>query len=250
MPLLATGCLVILGSTVSFTAFVVSFFPFPLFSTNDYLQGLGIHFNFGFARPALNTKFKYKKDAQVNTECTLNDDNTYTCKTTEYRIQADLIYRLLLQKTGEGKLNPNGMALDFLFGFNLLQHMIDDNPSYNGNDYYDFRVGLGFSTPLGIDKVRLALNAAFIGNLPKKEAESRTKRLGKERDLSIGAAANMDLLFDIYKGLFIHAGYGMTFMYSKYKGAGCNNSECTRPSNAKVKDLYHEMTFGLGYMYY
>ena len=97
--------------------------------------------------------------------------------------------------------------------------------------------------------MRLSLNAAFVGNL-KKEDENRTKRLGKERGNSMGANAGVDFLFDIYKGFFLHAGYDMLFIYSKYNGSGCSNAECTRPSNARINDLYHEIVFGLGYMYY
>ena len=226
------------------------FFPCPLFSSADYLQGLGIQFGFGFAKPKLDTMFRYKQGAEFETECKMDETNhTFTCPTIQYRIHADLVYRLLLQKKSDGKLNPNGMSLDFLAGFHLLNHVLDENPGYDGNKYYGIRVGMGFSTPLGIDRVRLSLGASFIANLNKENIDI-LKKFGKERSLSLGTQASADIMFDIYKGLFLHAGYQLIYMHSTYNGTGCNNETCTRPENAVINDFFHEVILGLGYMLY
>lgn len=226
------------------------FFPCPLFSSVDYLQGLGIQFGFGFAKPKLDTTFNYNKNMNIETDCKMDETNhTYTCPAMQYRIQADLVYRLLLQKTSEGKLNPNGMSLDFLAGFHLMNHVLDKNPGYEGNNYYGVIVGLGFSTPLGVDRVRLSLGASFIANL-NKESTDILKKYGKERNLSLGTKASADIMFDIYKGLFLHGGYQLVYMHSTYNGSGCNNDTCSRPENSVIDDFFHEVILGLGYMLY
>ena len=228
----------------------IYFFPFPLFSKNDYLQGLGISAGFGVAKPKLDTKFNYNKNIAFETSCTKDEaTQTYTCSAIQYRIHADLMYRLLLQKNSDGRLNADGAALDFIAGFNLLNHLLDSNPGYNGNSYYGIRAGLGFSTPLGTKLVRLNAKALFLANF-NEDDEEHVSRLGHERDLSIGANAGMTLMIDMYKGFFIQAGYELNYIYSNYKGFGCNNDKCTRPLDSKVHDMFHEIVLGLGYMVY
>ena len=234
----------------------LAFFPFPLFSTNDYLQGLGLQINGGFAMPLLNTKFGYSSTDDISkVDCTVNGDNTYTCKTMEYRVTADIVYRLLLQKTEKGKLNPNGMALDFFAGFNWFNHIVNTNLNYNGNNYGGIRAGVAFSTPLGLDQLRLSVKGAFVYHLLSEDGV-RVNKLGEKRDMSLGAQGGLDVLYDIYKGLFVHAGYNLLFVHSNYSGFGCSNTmnndskHCTKPKNSTVNDMFHEIVLGVGYMLY
>ena len=228
----------------------LAFFPFPLFLNNEYLQGLGIQVSGAFAQPFLDTKFSFTNSGSLDTKCKFNEkDNTYTCSTMEYRVTADIVYRLLLQKNADGHLNPNGMTVDFFVGFNWFNHIVETNPSFNGNNYGGIRVGAAYSTPIVLDQLRIAVKAAFVYNL-LKEDPIRYNKLGEKRDMSLGAQAGLDILYDIYKGLFVHAGYNLLFVHSNYSGYGCSDSSCTRPVDSSVNDFYHEIVLGVGYMLY
>ena len=227
------------------------FFPFTLFSENDYLHGLGIQLGGSFASPLLDTKFSYAKNANVNTKCTKSSDGrTYTCSTMEFGFYADIIYRLLLQKDDHGNLDHDGMAMDFYAGFYMLNHNVQTNPSYNGNNFGGIRIGVAYSTPLGIEDLRLAIKGNFNYNV-LNEAPIRYNKLGEKRDLSLGANIGLDLMYDIWKGLFVRAGYDLFIGHNSYKGMGCSDEACTKgPRDSTTNVLLHEIKLGLGYMLY
>ena len=229
-------------------SFDVYFFPFPLFTDIDYLQGLGIQsrISFGFLETNIATQ-----EINAITKCKQSSDNSFKCETTYLRFNIDLIYRLLLQKKG-GNLNPNGLALDFLFGFNMIDYDLQDNPYYLGNDYKGLHLGTAFSTPLGISQLRLKADLGFYINLGHDDVKKFSK-LGTARDYSWGMDLALLLMYDIWKGIYIQAGYDFKYINSRYSGTGAvklSERSYMNPKDAVIKDMYHEIILGLGYMFY
>ena len=111
------------------------------------VYGCGV--GFGFLDTNIATQ-----DASAVSKCTRESNNILKCGTSYIRFNIDLIYRLLLQKK-DGRLNPDGISLDFMFGFNLIDYSLDENPYYLGNDYKGVHLGTAFSTPLGLPQLRL-----------------------------------------------------------------------------------------------
>ncbi|MBQ9394320.1 MAG: PEGA domain-containing protein [Proteobacteria bacterium] len=225
-------------------SFDIDFFPFALALDNSYLAGFGLTTSVGFG--FLNSRFS--ANANDVHKCSDNGDGTITCDTKYIRFNIDLIYRLLLQKQG-GKLNPNGLALDFFAGLNLARYNVDSNPTYTGHDYTGINLGLRFHTPLGLDNLRLALALAFDINAGQGSLEKLSK-WGSLIEKSWGLNFAVDLSYDIWKGIFVKAGYSLTYMYDDFGGTGCLDSNCLLPRNAESKDLYHEIMLGLGYRLY
>lgn len=229
-------------------SFDVGFFPFGLVSTSDYLQGLGIQLGvgFGFLDSTLVVGVGDKH------ECTVNDTTegsaTVTCNSSYIRFNADLVYRLLLQKKGE-RLNPNGLALDFILGFNLAKYTIDTNPIYTGHDYTGAKLGLKFSTPLGLNNLRFDAGLNFYINAGQGDINKLSK-WGSLKEKSWGLNFAAHVLYDIWRGIYAQVGYSLTYMYTDFGGVGCLDKHCLVPKNAESKDMYHEIMLGLGYMLY
>ncbi len=225
-------------------SFDFDFFPFGLMSDPGYVQGLGLSFSFGFG--LLDSKLAANGDETTH-KCKA-DGNAISCETTYIRFNADIVYRLLMQKK-EGKLNPDGLALDFLVGFNLAKYTIDQNTTYVGHDYTGIRLGARFSTPLGLRQLRLDFGAAAIINFGQGDL-SKLAKWGSIIEKSWGINASIHLLYDIWKGIFLRAGYSFTLLKDDFGGVGCLDSNCLLPRNAESSDFYHEIQLGLGYMFY
>ena len=230
-------------------SFDLTFFPFPLFLDNDYLQGLGITTSVGFG--FLDTSIRTQDTTGV-TSCATSSDGTYKCETTYIRFNMDLIYRLLLQKK-EGKLDPNGMSLDFLMGVNLMRYNVQDNPYYLGNDYTGFHLGTAFITPLGMPEFRLKLNLGFYFN-GGHDALKKFAKLGTSRKSSWGLDLGAQFMYDIWKGIYAQVGYDFKYINSQYGGTGTvslsGKDAPANPKNAEIGDFYHEIMLGFGYMLY
>lgn len=224
-------------------SFDIDFFPFGLASTNQYLAGLGVSTSIGFG--FLDTNLASADDASH--ACTRNG-NTISCTTKYIRFNFDLVYRLLLQKK-DGKLNPDGLALDFIAGFNLARFNIDSNPTYVGHDYNGVKLGVRFSTPVGIKKLRYSINFNFDINAGQGNLEKLSK-WGSIIESSWGINLNTFFTYDIWKGIFARVGYSFTMMKDDFGGVGCLDSNCLVPRNATSTDYYHEIMLGLGYMLY
>lgn len=230
-------------------SFDVAFFPFGLFTDIDYLQGLGLQTSVGFG--FLDTNIS-TQDATAVSKCTRESNNILKCGTSYIRFNIDLIYRLLLQKK-DGRLNPDGMALDFMFGFNLINYTLDENPYYLGNDYKGVHLGTAFSTPLGLPKLRLKTDLGFYINAGHDDLKKFAK-LGTARDYSWGLNIGLKFMYDIWKGIYVQAGYDFKYIDTKYKGVGTvklsSNAKVENPKDASIKDMYHEIMLGFGYMFY
>lgn len=224
-------------------SFDLELFPFALGLENDYLQGLGLQASVGFA--FLSSKLMARDEG---TECQKNVDGTFTCDTSYVRFNADIVYRLLLQKDGE-KLDPDGMALDFLLGINLARYTIARNTTYSGHDYTGAKLGLRFHTPLGFPEFRLQAGLNFYINGGHGDIEKTTK-WGTRIDSSWGTNATLNLLYDVYKGIYLRAGYSFTYMGTDFGGIGCVDSLCKGPIDTESDDMYHEIMLGIGYMLY
>lgn len=229
-------------------SFDVGLFPFGLASTNDYLQGLGVQLGvgFGFLDSTLVVGAGDKHECTVNES--VDGNATVTCNTSYIRFNADLVYRLLLQKKG-AKLNPNGLALDFLLGFNLAKYTIDSNPIYTGHDYTGMKIGAKFSTPLGINNLRFDLGLSFYINGGQGDV-AKLSKWGSLKEQSWGLNLATHLLYDMWRGIYAQVGYSLTYMYTDFGGVGCLDKHCLVPMNAESKDMYHEIMLGLGYMLY
>ncbi len=229
-------------------SFDLAFFPLALATDIDYLQGLGIVADVGFG--FLNSTLQVKDAASDMCTVVSADGNisTIRCKTKYIRANVDLAYRLLFNKV-DGKLDPNGMYLDFLLGYAMSSYTLDDNSLYYGHAYHAFQLGFKFSTPLGLDAFRLDANFNLDFNA-SNGGMKLMKRWGSGIDSSFGLSTGLAFAYDIWKGIYFRAGYNFTFYNVKYKGNGCLNSECSSPTNAEVKDMYHEIMLGIGYALY
>lgn len=225
-------------------SFDIDFFPFALMLDNNYLAGFGLTTSVGFG--FLNSRFS-ANEGDVH-QCNDNGDGTITCDTKYIRFNIDLVYRLLLQKQ-DGKLNPNGLALDFFLGFNLARYTVDSNPTYVGHDYNGVNLGVKFHTPLGLENLRLAVGLSFDINGGQGSLEKLSK-WGSIIEKSWGMNLSADISYDIWKGIFVKAGYSFSYLYDDFGGTGCLDSNCLLPRNAESKDFYHEIMLGLGYRLY
>ncbi|MBO4350661.1 MAG: hypothetical protein J6A01_06945 [Proteobacteria bacterium] len=241
-----------LGRPTSYTTqvfpvygFDFDFFPFGIGVNSDYLQGLGLTASFGFG--FLQSDMRIEKELSTQHACKAKGD-VITCDTTYWRFNADLVYRLLLQKRGD-KLNPDGLALDFFAGFMMAQYTIKTNPTYLGHDYTGVNAGLRFSTPLGLRQFRMDIGAAADISIKQPQIQKLAK-WGSMVKSSWGLTVDAHFKYDIYKGFFVRAGYALTYMNTQFGGTGCLDKQCTAPSDAKSTDLYHEIQLGLGYMLY
>ncbi|MBR4985804.1 MAG: PEGA domain-containing protein [Proteobacteria bacterium] len=229
-------------------SFDVGLFPFGLASTNQYLQGLGVQLGVGFG--FLDSTLVV--NVGDNHECTVNNtadgSATVTCNTSYIRFNADLVYRLLLQKKGE-RLNPNGLALDFVLGFNLAKYTIDTNPIYTGHDYTGMKIGAKFMTPLGLNNLRFDAGLNFYINGGQGDI-GKLSKWGSLKERSWGLNFAFHLLYDMWRGIYAQVGYSLTYMYTDFGGVGCLDRHCLVPKNAESKDMYHEIMLGLGYMLY
>lgn len=246
------------GSPISYTAkafatysFDAEFYPFPLGLAADYLQGLGLIFNIGFG--FLDTNFEIR-NAGSDVECRQvgkpSDDGTasFVCDTSYLRVRAGAVYKLLLQKR-DGRLNPDGMALDFIAAYRYGDFDIQKNSLYNGHRYSGIDIGLRFSAPLGLKNLRAAAHFDFYGNFGQGEA-AKTTKWGTSIDSSFGIAAGVNFIYDIWKGIYARVGYDFTLMKTKFGGNGTIGAQHSEPVGAKSADMYHEILIGLGYLLY
>ena len=226
-------------------SFDLEFFPLPLMTSIDYLQGLGLKANvgFGFTNSSLQVRESSEQMCEVVT--TNGSMATLRCKTTFVRANVDLMYRLLLQKE-EGRLDPNGMAVDFFLGYNMRSFKLKNNSLYRGHVYHGFNVGTRYSTPLGLDDLRLELNLAFNINA-NHGGNSMIEKWGTHIGSSWGLDTGLAFSYHIWKGIYARIGYEFSFDTIQYKGNGCLDAECSMPKDANVKDFYHEIMLGLGY---
>ena len=230
-------------------SFDLEFYPASLFSDIDYLQGLGLQASVGFG--FVDTSLQINNN---DTKCTIVDSSanglyTIKCGTQYVRATVDVVYKLLLQKSSDGKLNPNGMALDFLLGYAYSGYTLDENNLYRGNVYHSLRLGARYSTPLGLDAFRLGVKF----NLDITTNNGGVKYLelwGNGIGSRIGLNTGLDFSYDIYKGFFARIGYDLSFYSVQYKGNGCLDTNCTSPVKPNSKDFYHEIVLGLGYALY
>ncbi len=229
-------------------SFDLDFFPTPLFSDIDYLQGLGISFGVGYGF--------HDTSLQVDnsdTECTVVDGSengvfTLKCGTNYIRANVDVVYKLLLQKR-DGKLDPNGMAVDFILGYAYTGYKLQENKLYRGSVAHAFQLGARYSTPIAIDDFRFSANFLFNIN-GNNGGIDYLKYWGTSIASSVGLSTGLDFSYDIYKGFFVHAGYQFSYNLTKYSGNGCLDKNCSSPSNAEVQEFYHEIMLGLGYALY
>lgn len=231
-------------------SFDLSFFPMALASSNDYLQGLGIVGSFGFG--FLNSTLQLKNAATEM--CTVsNSDGTVTtirCETKYLRANIDLAYRLLFNKDKEsGKLDPNGIFMDFILGYAMSSYTLDENSLYLGHVYHGVEGGIKFSAPLGLDAFRFDLDFAGIYNF-NNGGMTYMKKWGTHIDSSWGLVAGAAFSYDLWKGIYFRAGYRFSYYSVQYAGNGCLNTECSSPKEASAKDFYHEIMLGLGYALY
>ena len=228
-------------------SFDLDFFPFAIGVKNDYLQGLGLTMGVGFGFLDSKLMIDMSNGGADQTKCKVQGD-VVVCDTSYVRFNADIIYRLLLQKRA-GRLNPDGLALDFFAGFNMAKYTLQDNPTYLGHDYVGLNMGLRFSTPLGLRQFRFDIGAALDLNA-KQPKIAKLAKWGSMVKSSWGLDIDTHLKYDVYKGLFLRAGYALTFMSTQFGGTGCLDKQCLAPTEAKSSDLYHEIQLGLGYMLY
>lgn len=226
-------------------SFDIEFFPAPLFTSIDYLQGLALKVNvgFGFLHSSLQVKDSNSQMCEVVT--TNGSTATIRCKTTYVRANVDLMYRLLLEKE-DGRLNPNGMALDFFLGYNMNSFKLDNNSLYRGHVYHGFNIGTRYSMPLGLDDFRFEVNLAFDINA-RHGGISMIEKWGTHIGSSWGLDTGLAFSYNIWKGLYARIGYEFSYDTIQYKGNGCLDVECSSPKDANVKDFYHEIMFGFGY---
>ncbi len=227
-------------------SFDVDFFPFALMLDNQYLAGLGLQLGIGFG--FLDTLLKYAEVEDSGYKCKSTGNGQFTCETSYIRFNLDLVYRLMLQKKGE-RLNGDGMALDFLLGFNLAKYTLQNNPNYLGHDYSGFKLGVRFSTPLGLRQLRLDTGLALIINAGQGDL-AKLAKWGSLIEKSVGVNWSIHMLYDIWKGIYVRAGYSLSYMNDDFGGVGCLDSNCLTPRNATSEDLYHEIQLGFGYMLY
>ncbi|MCL2326336.1 MAG: hypothetical protein FWC40_07590, partial [Proteobacteria bacterium] len=227
-------------------SFDLEFYPLALFVENDYLKGLGFIASVGYG--FLDTSLRIHNASSTDNQCRNNDDGTVTCSTSYLRFNINLIYRLLLQK-GEDGLDPKGLALDFLVGYQMSRFELKRNPLYTGHIYDGLQLGTRFSTPLGLEQLRLQIGLNFNINLAHGDI-FMVSRWGSRVDSSWGMNTSLAMTYDIWKGIFVRAGYAFTYHGNQYKGNGCLNAQCTLPINASSNDFYHEIMFGFGYMLY
>lgn len=246
------------GTPISYTAetfalysFDVEFYPFPIGLDVDYLQGLGIIFNasFGF----LDSKFEIV-NASSDVECSqvgkASSDGraAFVCETSFVRIRAGIIYKLLFQKK-TNRLDPDGMALDIILGYQYANFDIQKNSLYNGHRYSGIDFGLRFSAPLGLKNLRAAAHFDVYGNFGQGDAQKTTK-WGNSIDSSWGISAGINFIYDIWRGIYARVGYDFTLMKTNFAGNGTIGAEKAEPVGAESKDMYHEILIGLGYMLY
>lgn len=231
-------------------SFDVEFYPFPLFLNNDYLQGLGLIFNVGFG--FLDSKL-YLTSVTGGSKCDLQgsldgDSGTYSCDTDYLRARVGLVYKLLFQKKND-RLNPDGLALDFIVAFNYSNYGVQENGYYSGHEYKGFNAGLRFSSPLGLSALRAALNFDVFANFGNGGIEKTTK-WGNRIEMSYGIGVGLNFIYDIWKGIYARVGYEFTFMSNDYGGFGTIGSASNEPYEAETRDMYHEIMLGFGYMLY
>lgn len=245
------------GSPINYTAetfalysFDLEFYPFPIGLDVDYLQGLGIIFNVGFG--FLDSKFEIINPGG-DVECrqvgkTLNGRAAFVCDTSYVRIRAGIIYKLLFQEKNN-RLDPNGMALDFIFGYQYANFDIQKNSLYNGHLYSGIDFGLRFSAPLGLKNLRASVHFDVFGNFGQGDALKTTK-WGNSIDTSWGLSTGLNFTYDIWKGIYARIGYDFRFMRTDFAGNGSIGAEKAEPVEAESDDMYHEVLIGFGYMLY
>lgn len=239
------------GKPVSYTSqvipvfsFDIELFPFGLGVNNDYLQGLGLQSSIGFGIFDSTLKAGTSKH-----ECSIGPDGqTLSCSSSYIRFNLDLVYRLLFQKKA-GKLNSDGMGLDFILGYNMARYNIAKNALYTGHDYNGAKLGLKFHTPLGLPEFRFQAGVNFYFNGGHGPI-SKLHQWGSRKDSSWGTNILANFLYDVYKGIYLRAGYSFTYMGTDFGGIGCLDSQCSVPKEAYSKDMYHEIMLGIGYMLY
>lgn len=231
-------------------SFDIEFYPFPLALDIDYLQGLGIIANIGFG--FLSSEFELNDGG---TKCKLEGEldgkskkGTYTCSTDYLRLRTGLIYKLLLQKN-DGRLDPDGLAIDFIAAFHYENFDVQSNNIYAGHSYKGLNGAVRFSAPLGLSFLRLAVSLGFYANFGGGEIEKTTK-WGNKINLSWGVGTGISLLYDIWKGIYARVGYDFTYMQTNFAGHGSIGTKQNQPIDAKTKDFYHEIMIGIGYMLY
>lgn len=246
------------GTPISYTtqafpvySFDIEFYPFPIGLDIDYLQGLGLIFNAGFG--FLDSNFEIS-NAGEDIQCRLlgkeNADGkgAYVCDTSYVRIRAGIIYKLLLQKR-DNRLNPDGLALDFILAYNYANYDIDNNSLYNGHKYSGIDVGVRFSAPLGLKNLRAAAHLDFYGNFGQGDA-AKTTKWGNSIDSNWGLSTGINFTYDIWHGIYARVGYDFTYMDTKFAGNGTIGAQHAEPTDAESKDMYHEILLGFGYLLY
>ncbi len=226
-------------------SFDIEFFPAPLITSIDYLQGLALKVNVGFGFLDSSLQVKDSNTQMCEVVSTNGSMATIRCKTTYVRANVDVMYRLLLQEK-EGKLDPNGMAVDFFLGYNMNSFKLDNNSLYRGHVYHGMNIGARYSTPLGMDAFRFDVNLAFDINT-RHGGVSMIEKWGTHIGSSWGLDTGFSLSYNIWNGIYARVGYEFSYDTIQYKGNGCLDVECSSPKNANVKDFYHEIMFGFGY---
>ena len=159
-----------------------------------------------------------------------------------------LVYKLLFQKKND-RLNPDGLALDFIVAFNYSNYGVQENGYYSGHEYKGFNAGLRFSSPLGLSALRAALNFDVFANFGNGGIE-KTTQWGNRIEMSYGIGVGLNFIYDIWKGIYARVGYEFTFMSNDYGGFGTIGSASNEPYEAETRDMYHEIMLGFRYMLY
>jgi len=233
---------------------VLDFFPFTIFSENGYLGGIGItaRGGFGTLTSEIPVLLGGPPLTPETTECSGSSagPDFIECPTTHSEFGIGALYRLLLQDDAEGDLDGDGMALDFSISYTWLVFDVATNPTYEGHGYQGLELGLGYSTPLVLDGLRLSAQFAFTQLLAFGEANMIATWGTSATGFGIGWG--LDVSYEFFAGMFAKLGYTGQFMSTTYEGVGCQGQfpdfRCTlSPSSSVASDQFHQGVIRFGY---
>ena len=224
----------------------LAFYPFPLFSSNEYLAGFGVIANGGYGSLDSTIPLIGGRTLPEGSECS-GDGTSVTCPTTHTQFQAGATYQLLLQSHPEkaGYLDPNGIAINLDILYSWLVFDVASNPTYEGHGYQGLNVELGFSTPLVLPELRAKIQGGYIHLVGFGDAE-----MIEDWGLTatgLGGTFEVGLSYEFWAGLYGALGYEATFFQTTYDGVGCQDEACTLPTGSIADDVYHRIAVQLGY---
>ncbi|MDX9722298.1 MAG: hypothetical protein RBU37_16260, partial [Myxococcota bacterium] len=229
--------------------FDLLFFPFAIFSSNDYLAGIGIFGDFGYG--TLDSAIPVDPSAPVPEACSGSDDpGQVNCSTTHSQFKIGGAYRLLFNSSKDhpDKLDPAGMALTIKAAYQWLVFDVAENTTYEGHGYQGLLFGLEFGMPLGLDELRAEIGVAYTQMLSFGDG-TMIANWGESAS-GFGFSADAAISYDIVAGLFAKLLYDFSYFTTSYGGTGCQNRECTLPTGAAASDMYNQISVQLGWRFY